>query len=247
MTKLVELQSVSYGYGQGLVISEVNLTIGPKDFIGMIGPNGGGKSTIIKLILKLLNPWTGTVMQAEGIKIGYLPQVHQFDPRFPITAGEVVASGLSGSRHLRMKIGKKEREKTHQVLDRIGMADLYDRPIGALSGGQMQRVFIGRALISDPDLLILDEPITYVDNRFELELHHLMEEINQERAILLVSHDVGHIVSSVKTIACVNGTLHYHPSNKISNEILASYNCPIELISHGKVPHRILKTHDHDR
>lgn len=240
---LVELKSVSFGYRDEPVIDQVNLVIREGDFIGMIGPNGGGKSTIIRIVMGLLKPWSGEVIITKDVNIGYLPQTHNFDNRFPISVLEVVLSGLLKIRGITTRVNKKDKEKATEVLKKVGMADLAKRSIGELSGGQMQRVFIGRALISNPHLLILDEPVTYVDNRFEQELYNLLELISLETAILLVSHDVGQIVSSVRTIACVNRQLHYHPSNQITEEILESYNCPIDLITHGHVPHRVLPTH----
>jgi zinc transport system ATP-binding protein len=240
---LVELKSVSFGYRNELVVDQVNLVIHDGDFIGMIGPNGGGKSTIIRIIMGLIKPWTGEVIIPRDINIGYLPQTHQFDNRFPISVLEVVLSGLLKIHGVTTRVRKKDKTLAMDVLSKVGMADLAKRSIGDLSGGQMQRVFIGRALISSPQLLILDEPVTYVDNRFEQELYKLLELISLETAILLVSHDVGQIVSSVATIACVNKQLHYHPSNQITEEILESYNCPIDLITHGHVPHRVLHTH----
>jgi len=243
MNRLIELKNVSFGYSGTTVIEGVNLVIRPGDFIGMIGPNGGGKSTIIKIIMGLLEPWNGEVYLQSMINIGYLPQYHEFDGQFPISVEEVVLSGLLKKGNIAARVKKEERKKASKVLEQVGMLPLAHRSIGDLSGGQMQRVFIGRALISDPDLLILDEPQTYVDNRFEQELYQLLEAISQKTAILLVSHDVGQIVSSVKTIACVNKQLHFHPSNQITEEILESYNCPIDLITHGHVPHRVLPTH----
>lgn len=240
---LVELKGVSFGYRDEPVIDQVNLVIRDGDFIGMIGPNGGGKSTIIRIIMGLLEPWSGEVIIPRNINIGYLPQTHTFDTRFPISVLEVVLSGLLKIHGTTTRVSKKDRQKAMEVLGKVGMADLAKRSIGELSGGQMQRVFIGRALISEPQLLILDEPVTYVDNRFEQELYNLLELISKETSILLVSHDVGQIVSSVRTIACVNRYLHYHPSNQITEEILESYNCPIDLITHGHVPHRVLPTH----
>lgn len=245
-TSLLEIKSLRFGYGETTVLEDVNLEVKEGDFVGMIGPNGGGKSTLIKLIMGLLQPWEGSIRKKREMNIGYLPQYHQFDNKFPISVQEVIASGLLKKRRATFRIGKQERLLVDQVLERVGLTGLTHRPVGELSGGQMQRVFIGRSLISDPDLLILDEPGTYVDNRFESKLYSLLHDLNQEASIILVSHDVGQIVGYVKTIACVNGTVHYHPSNKISNEILASYNCPIELISHGHVPHRVLKTHEDD-
>jgi zinc transport system ATP-binding protein len=240
---LVELKSVTFGYRNIPVIEEVNLAIREGDFIGMIGPNGGGKSTIIRIIMGLIQPWSGEVQITRDINIGYLPQTHSFDNRFPISVLEVVLSGLLKTRGIATRVSGKDKKKAMGVLEKVGMAEFAKRGIGELSGGQMQRVFIGRALISNPRLLILDEPVTYVDNRFEQELYNLLEIISRESAILLVSHDVGQIVSSVKTIACVNRHLHYHPSNQITEEILESYNCPIDLITHGHVPHRVLPTH----
>jgi len=241
--ELVNLNDVSFGYQETPVIEGVNLSIHEGDFIGMIGPNGGGKSTIIRLIMGLIQPWGGSLSVNKNLNIGYLPQYHSFDPKFPISVGEVIGSGLLKLKGSWFRFNRNDRKKVDKTLEQIGLPGYYHHPIGQLSGGQMQRVFIGRSIISDPGLLILDEPDTYVDNLFENELYSLLQEVNQKSAILLVSHDVGQIVSAVKTIACVNGTLHYHPSNKISNEILASYNCPIEIISHGHVPHRVLKTH----
>jgi len=243
MNRLIELKNVSFGYSGTTVIEGVNFIIRPEDFIGMIGPNGGGKSTIIKIIMGLLEPWNGEVYLRPMINIGYLPQYHEFDSKFPISVEEVVLSGLLKKGNIAARVKKEERKKASVVLEQVGMLALAHRSIGDLSGGQMQRVFIGRALISDPDLLILDEPQTYVDNRFEQELYQLLQAISQNTAILLVSHDVGQIVSSVKTIACVNKQLHFHPSNRITEEILESYNCPIDLITHGHVPHRVLPTH----
>ncbi len=243
MDRLIELKNVTFGYARTTVIEAVNFVIRPGDFIGMIGPNGGGKSTIIKIIMGLLQPWSGDVYLKPMINIGYLPQYHEFDGRFPISVEEVVLSGLLKKGNITARVRKEERRKAATVLEQVGMLHLAHRSIGDLSGGQMQRVFIGRALISDPHLLILDEPQTYVDNRFEQELYQLLEAISKNTAIVLVSHDVGQIVSAVKTIACVNKHLHFHPSNRITEEILASYNCPIDLIAHGHVPHRVLPTH----
>ncbi len=240
---LVELKSVTFGYRDEPVIDQVNLVIRDGDFIGMIGPNGGGKSTIIRVIMGLIEPWSGEVIIAKDVNIGYLPQTHTFDNRFPISVLEVVLSGLLKNHGITTRVTRKDKKRALEVLEKVGMADLAKRSIGELSGGQMQRVFIGRALISSPHLLILDEPVTYVDNRFEQELYNLLEMISRETSIVLVSHDVGQIVSSVRTIACVNRQLHYHPSNQISEEILESYNCPIDLITHGHVPHRVLHTH----
>ena len=128
----------------------------------------------------------------------------------------------------------------------MGLEDLYTRSIGELSGGQLQRVLLGRSIVSRPQLLILDEPNSYVDKRFESRFYQLLEDINKESAIILVSHDIGTVLTMVKNIACVNETLHYHPGVDVSEEWLGEkYACPIELIGHGNLPHRVLKTHEH--
>ena len=245
---LVKLDNISYGYDSGKVIENVNFEINKEDFIGMIGPNGGGKSTIIKLIMGLIEPWSGSIIFGKDesgkiIRTGYLPQYHEFDHRFPISIKEVILSGLLKKGKAFTRFSKEERLRAIEVAKQLGINDILHKSIGDLSGGQMQRAFLGRAIISNPDLLILDEPVTYVDSKFEVELYTLLEELNKNTAILLVSHDLGQITSTVKTIACVNGHLHYHPSNLITEKILASYNCPVELITHGRVPHRVLKEH----
>jgi zinc transport system ATP-binding protein len=128
----------------------------------------------------------------------------------------------------------------------MGITHLSGRNVGDLSGGQMQRVLLARAIVSDPGILILDEPNTFVDNSFEHDLYELLRILNQKMAILMVSHDVGTITSYVKTIACVNRNLHYHKSNIITQSQLEAYNCPIQLITHGNVPHTVLGDHIHN-
>ena len=130
------------------------------------------------------------------------------------------------------------------MLDEAGLTNLASRPIGELSGGQLQKALLSRALINKPQLLILDEPNTHVDKLFERDLYNWLQDLNKEMAILLVSHDIGTITPIVKTIACVNGTLHYHPSNQLSEEVLRVYNCPVDVIAHGPIPHRVLKSHE---
>jgi zinc transport system ATP-binding protein len=156
---------------------------------------------------------------------------------------EVVLSGLISGKNMFRRISPDDHRKAEAIIEKNGLREFAGTAIGELSGGQMQRVFLSRAMVSSPQLLILDEPDTFVDNRFEHELYTTLKELNEEIAILLVSHDVGTISTYVKTIACVNKTLHYHPSNEISAEQLKVYNCPIDIITHGTVPHRVLPKH----
>jgi zinc transport system ATP-binding protein len=246
MKKLLEIKDLSAGYENQVVLENVSLDIFSNDFIGVIGPNGGGKTTLIKTILGLVKPISGEMNLLISKKnIGYLPQVNQIDKRFPISVIDVVRSGkadtaLFSSFHK----NSQEKEKAESLLQEMGITSIRNKSIGELSGGQMQRVFLCRALMNGPQLLILDEPSTYVDNNFEGELYLKLKELNNQMAILLISHDVGTISFFVKTIACVNRSLHHHPSNIISEEQLASYNCPLQIVTHGNIPHTVLKLHD---
>ncbi len=244
---LVILKDVSTGYLSQTVLQQVNLEILPQDFIGVIGPNGGGKTTLVKVILGILPLFGGKIIFPNGKpRMGYLPQVSQIDKEFPITVKELVSSGLKAKRQWFPHLDKLQKRKVSQVLEESALEGLAARPIGELSGGQLQKAFLARALINEPQLLILDEPNTFVDKKFEQELYGKLQELNHQMAILLISHDIGTISPLVKTIACVNGTLHYHPSNQLTEDLLKVYNCPVDLIAHGPIPHRVLKQHDHE-
>ena len=149
-------------------------------------------------------------------------------------------------RQLLHPFSREQHEQVQHVIAQMGLEGLEKRAIGQLSGGQLQRALLGRALVSDPQVVILDEPNTYIDKRFEAKLYSLLEEINRERAIILVSHDIGTVLQNVKSIACVNGNLHYHPDTEVPTEWLEEhFGCPIELVGHGNLPHRVLKSHNH--
>lgn len=243
---LIQIQNLTVGYENQKVLENVNLTIDANDFIGVIGPNGGGKTTLIKTILGLNKTWSGTVkLNISQSKIGYLPQFNPFDKKFPITVNDVVLSGLSGKKGLFSRYSSLDVSKAEDLMHQAGVYGLKNKAIGQLSGGQMQRTLLCRALINEPNLLILDEPSTFVDSEFEKELFDWLNKLNEQLAILMVSHDIGTISAHVKTIACVNYNLHYHESNKITAEQLAHYNCPIQIISHGEVPHQVLAKHKH--
>ena len=224
MTPILELKNVSAGYDHEVILHQVNLKIYEHDFLGIIGPNGGGKTTLLKVILGLLKPYSGEVIYPVSRQnlFGYLPQNSRFDQRFPIDVTEVVLSGLMSEKGLYKSYTRAEKQKAWDLLDQYGMGAYKKAPIGDLSGGQMQRVFLCRAIIASPRILILDEPTTYVDSNFEKEFYTILEELNKSLSIVMVSHDLGTICSYVKTIACVNR----------------------ELITHGKIPHRVLKEHE---
>ncbi len=268
-TPLIEIKNLSAGYDSRTVLRNVNLTVYDRDFLGIIGPNGGGKTTLIKCILGLLKPTAGEILYSDKrfvtsdkqgsaaqrsaltanlyfVKMVYLPQYNSIDRKFPITVEEVILSGLSSQKSLISRFTATHREKARQVIARMGLEGLEKRAIGALSGGQLQRALLGRAIISDPALVVLDEPSTYIDKRFEARLYELLAEINHDCAIILVSHDIGTVLQQVKSIACVNETLDYHPDTGVSEEWLErNFNCPIELLGHGALPHRILAEHKH--
>lgn len=259
-TPLIEIKNLSAGYDGRIVLHDVNLNIYERDFLGIIGPNGGGKTTLIKCILGLLKPAKGEIIfhigqsdkhfqdptSSSEISLGYLPQYNSIDRKFPISVEEVILSGLSIQKSLTSRFTPEQKEKGKQIIARMGLEGLEHRAIGQLSGGQLQRALLGRAIISDPSALILDEPSTYIDKRFEARLYELLAEINKECAIILVSHDIGTVLQQVKSIACVNETLDYHPDTEVTTEWLEkNFNCPIELLGHGTLPHRILGEHHH--
>ncbi|MDL2265904.1 ABC transporter ATP-binding protein [Parabacteroides sp. OttesenSCG-928-G21] len=252
MNKLLELSQITAGYDDKIVLKNVSLDLWEDDFLGIIGPNGGGKTTLLKVILGLLQPASGKVSfftdgaEKASLNIGYLPQVNYIDKKFPISVWEVISSGLSKEKPLFKGYNKKQRQRIDEVIRLMGIEELTAKPIGELSGGQLQRVLLGRAIVSRPQILILDEPASYVDKQFESKFNELLKEINKESAIILVSHDIGTVLSQVKNIACVNETLHYHAGTDLSKEWIGdAYACPIELVGHGELPHRVLKSHSH--
>jgi len=247
---LIELNSIAAGYNNNIVLDNINLKVHELDFLGIIGANGSGKTTLLKIILGLLKPLKGTMNSyfnshdaSEG-GIGYLPQQNLFDRKFPITVQDVVLSGLSSRVGVLKTFSHKDKTLVSDILSQMGICGLKSRAIGTLSGGQMQRVFLARALVSSPKVLILDEPDTFVDQTFSDAFYDILKELNEKIAIILVSHDLGMISSHVKAIACINRTLYYHDSNIIDKKLLDSYHCPIDLITHGDLPHRVLKTHE---
>lgn len=252
MNKILEIKDISVGYETGKpILKKVNLSVYENDFLGIIGPNGGGKTTLLKTILGLIKPSEGSVKFYKNnteskINLGYLPQINKIDKKFPISVFDVILSGLTAKRKLFSYYTEDQKNKAREIAGLMGLSAFLERPIGNLSGGQLQRTLLGRAIVDDPDLLILDEPSSYVDKRFETDFYKILEEINKNTAIILVSHDVGTVVSMVKNIACVNEGLHYHAGSNIStNWLEQTYTaCPIEIVGHGDFPHRVLEKHE---
>jgi zinc transport system ATP-binding protein len=229
--KLIEIENLWAGYdNKPDVLTDVSLTIFSNDFLGIIGPNGGGKTTLLRAVLGLIKPQSGTItfyengLKVPSINIGYLPQINHIDKKFPISVFEVILSGLTPQGKFIKRYTSDDKRKVKTVAKRLDIEKLLPRPIGDLSGGQLQRVLLGRAIIDNPKLIILDEPSSYVDKLFETNFYKLLSDINREITIVLVSHDVRTIIPLVKNIACVNQQLHYHSGADISEEcLLKSY------------------------
>ncbi|KAA6319566.1 High-affinity zinc uptake system ATP-binding protein ZnuC [termite gut metagenome] len=222
---LIAIRNLSVAYDRRIVLHDINLTVNEYDFLGIIGPNGGGKTTLIKTILGLLKPAGGDIrfyrqgMPASSINMGYLPQHNSIDRKFPISVQELVLSGLIGSKKsLTGGFSRLHKEKAQRIISRMGLEGLENRIVGQLSGGQLQRAMLGRAVISEPQVVILDEPNTYIDKRFEDRLYELLAEINREYVIILIDHDIDTVLQNAKSVACVNGTLDYHSDTKVSRE-----------------------------
>ncbi|MBD3203212.1 ATP-binding cassette domain-containing protein [Candidatus Woesearchaeota archaeon] len=252
MKKVIELKGVYFSYGDTLVLENANFVVENKDFFALIGPNGGGKTTVLKLILGLIKPQRGKI-QVMGKRpenahkfIGYVPQIIKFDFDFPISVMEVVLMGRLVKKGLIQRYDKKDRDVCRDALEKVGMKDFEDRLIGNLSGGQRQRILLARALAAEPKILLLDEPLSSIDSTWQNRFYKLMDEINNEKTILLVTHDISAVSTYVDKIACVNRKLFYQGTKKEGMEKLSEmYKCPVEILTH-KVPHRHLKEHKHD-
>lgn len=245
--KAVELKNVSMKYNEQYVLEDIDFEVEQNDFMAIIGPNGGGKSTLLKIILGILTPSTGNVKifgkEPKHAKklFGYLPQNLSFDHDFPINVSETV---LTGRYHGLFKgYNQADKKAVTKALKDVEMYDLKDRQIGKLSGGQMQRVFIARAIVREPKLLIMDEPMASIDPEMQHSFYKLMSRLKDSMAIILVSHDVGAVSAHVDKIACLNQKLFYHgPMENAANGLEEIYHCPIDIISHG-MPHRVLREH----
>ncbi len=248
MSTLFTIESLTAGYENKVVLKDVTMAVDENDFIGIIGPNGGGKTTLLKVILGLLKPFSGRVDFSPGNlrlnQIGYMPQVAQGDTLFPVSVEDVVLSGMMLNKGATGRMGKNEKKRASDVMDELGLTPLAQQALNELSGGQLQRVYLARAVTGSPRLLLLDEPATFVDNSFEADFYDKLRVLNTRMAIMMVSHDVGTISAWVKSFACVNGTLFYHPHSKITDEDLRMYGCPIQLVTHGDVPHVVLHKHE---
>ena len=254
---VIELEDVWAGYESDRVLESVNFRMEAGDYVGLIGPNGGGKTTLVKVILGLIKPERG-VVRVMGVSpekgrhfIGYVPQIQQSDKAFPIRVWDVVSMGrLKPSLLSNFTLSAADKKVIERSLNQMDILDLAKRSINELSGGQRQRVTIARALAAEPKILLLDEPTSSVDSRSSSQMYDLLAELNKSISILLISHDLTAISTYVKTIGCVNHRLIYNGQKEITNEMMTTaYECPVDLVAHG-LPHRVLPPHqeedDHD-
>ncbi|HUS75542.1 MAG TPA: ABC transporter ATP-binding protein [Methanothrix sp.] len=250
--KIVSISDLWVYRREHVVLEDINLELLEGDFLGLIGPNGGGKSTLLKAMLGLIKPDRGSITifgkkpAAARSRMGYVPQKTVFDQSFPVKVLDVVLMGRYSRTGLLHRYDRQDRKAALEALQAVGMEERAEREIGALSGGEQQRVFVARSLVSDPELLLLDEPTAGVDSAQQTDFYDLLCHLNRDMgiAIVLVSHDVTAISTYVSKIACLNQRLYYHGTKELSNEdIEKAYGCPVEMIAHG-TPHRVLRKHD---
>ena len=245
MEPLIAIEHVTYGYEEMAVLEDVSLTITQGDFILVIGPNGGGKTTLVKLILGIMKPWSGTIRLRGDIegRLGYVPQFANFNRNFPVSVFDMVLMGcLNAGNYLRRYTGE-DREKAGAILAKLGLYDKRGAHITDLSGGQLQRVLIARALVSDPPALFLDEPTTSMDATSQTGLLDLLAELQARMSIVVVTHDPTPYAQAYRHIACLNRELYYHERGELDSPTLERvYGCPVEILGHG-IPHTLLAGH----
>lgn len=247
--EVIRVEHLWAAYDHEVVLEDVSLTVYERDFVGLIGPNGGGKTTLLRVLLGLLPPLRGAVrIMGESVQrgrrhIGWVPQLIEFDRDLPIRVRDVVRMGRLGHRRLFQRYRPEDDAHVARALQAVQLEALADRPLSDLSGGQRQRVYVARALASDPSILLLDEPTAHMDASASSALYGLLHELNHRITIVMVSHDLTAISSYVKTVGCLSRRLFYERGKTITAEMLdASYQCPVDLLAHG-VPHRVLPEH----
>ena len=245
----LQLRGVSLVKRGHTVLDDLDLTLRAGEFVGLIGPNGGGKSMLLRVVLGLERPTRGEVLvhglpprAARGL-VGWVPQYARFDPTFPIRVADVVACGLlaGGER----PHSRSADARVAQALARVGLSDHAARQVGRLSGGETQRLLVARALVGAPRLLLLDEPTASLDANQVGSFYELLGELSGEHTIVLVSHDVSVISHQIDSIACLNRRLVYHGKKELTRETVEElYGCPVDMLVHSHT-HVVLPDHPH--
>lgn len=207
MQPIISIRNMTAGYDGKPTITDVNMYICEQEFVGIVGPNGGGKTTLLKAMLKLIKPMKGSVDYDKHLNIGYLPQYNAADKQFPISVRDTVMSGLNGELGVFGKVNDRHIARLNDTLQRFMLTDLAQRPLRALSGGQLQRVLIARAMISNPDVLVLDEPHTYVDKDFGEEIDKMLVDESRRRTIVMVSHNLEYVKEFASKMVLVDKTV----------------------------------------
>jgi len=238
-TPAIDIRGLWFAYDGRCVLEDVNLSIASGEKVCMVGPNGGGKTTLLQLILGLLRPGRGQVRvfggppAVERRRIGYAPQHAAFDPKFPVSVMDVVLMGRIGTTRVLGPYRRSDRVAAGEALERVGLETLARRPFSALSGGQRQRVLIARAMVSSPELLLLDEPTASLDIGVEAEFHQLVQQLSEELTLVMVSHDVGFVSQLVGKVVCVHGSVAVHPMAELTGELMQDlYGHDVMLVRH---------------
>ena len=239
MATIITINDLYFSYDDQPILEHINLSLNDGDFLGIVGPNGGGKSTLLKLILGLLPPCSGKIEifgrppQQERTRLGYVPQFATFDSAFPITVFDTVLQGRLGKTNAIIGYNKQDREIAKQAMIETDVAQLQQRPMTALSGGQRQRVLIARALACEPEILLLDEPTANIDTHHGESIFELLHRLHERIAIVMISHDVGFVSRSVTRVACLNRTLVCHATSPVDSESIKHlYTNPVNVIHH---------------
>jgi zinc transport system ATP-binding protein len=242
---IIEFRGVSFAYNGVAVVEDVDLRIGRQQSVCIVGPNGGGKTTILKLVLGLLRPTAGTIRvfggtpEAARLRIGYMPQHVQHDPHFPATVLDIVLMGRLGRRGLPGFFGwygRADRRAAREALAQVGLEAVVHRPFPALSGGQRQRVLIARALCCEPELLLLDEPTANVDTLVEARLFDVLRELSRRLTVVIVSHDLGFVSDLVENVVCVNRKVVVHPTSRLTGAMIQDiYGGSVRMVRHSDV------------
>jgi len=237
----IEMRGVSFSYNGVPVLENVSFTVSKGAFLSVVGPNGGGKTTLLKIILGLLKPDSGEVEifghppEKAREHFGYMPQHTLFDPRFPVSIMDVVLMGLLRTGQSSF-FGKDEKTGALAALETVGMAGFSRMDFSSLSGGQRQRVLLARSLVSDPEILLLDEPTANVDMEIENRLYSILQELNRRMTILMVTHDLGFVSGMVMSCLCVNRRVFVHPTCDIDDQLIREiYGSDLRMVRHDEI------------